>query len=99
VPFLVGLIMLTGATIMFCVGSNTTVVVIGRFFQGISAAVVWTVGLALLVDTVGQEVGESMGVVAVAMSLGIFVAPLLGGVVYEKWGFLRRLRSYRATLC
>ena len=36
--------------------------VFGRLLQGISAAVVWSVGLALLVDTVGTEgVGKSMG--------------------------------------
>jgi MFS family permease len=80
-----GLFTLSGSTVMLCVGSSIPVLVIGRLLQGISAAVVWTVGLALLVDTVGRdEIGEAMGIVAVAMSLGIFTAPLLSGVVYEK---------------
>jgi MFS family permease len=80
-----GLVTLAGSTVMLCVGSSISVLVIGRLLQGVSAAVVWTVGLALLVDTVGRdEIGEAMGIVAVAMSLGIFTAPLLGGIVYER---------------
>lgn len=84
-----GLISLVGATVMICIGTNMPVLIVGRLLQGISAAVVWTVGLALLVDTVGKdEVAQSMGIVAVAMSLGIFLAPVLGGVVYERYSHL-----------
>lgn len=64
------------------------VLVAGRVLQGVSAAVVWTVGLALLVDTVGRgRVGQAMGYVAVAMSVAVLVAPLLGGVVYARAGY------------
>lgn len=61
---------------------------IGRLLQGISAAVVWTVGLTLLVDTVGPaDIGQTMGYVALSMTLATFLAPLLGGVVYNKGGY------------
>ena len=60
----------------------------GRILQGMSAAVVWTVGLALLADTVGHEkIGQAMGYVAMSMSVSVLVGPLLGGVVYDKAGF------------
>lgn len=73
---------------MLCIGSSITVLVIGRLLQGISAAVVWVVGLALLVDTVGKdEIGQSMGIISVATSAGVFLAPLLGGIVYDKGGY------------
>jgi MFS family permease len=56
--------------------------------QGFSAAVVWTVGQALLVDTVGEkEIGQTLGLVSIAMSVAILIAPLLGGVVYQKAGY------------
>ncbi|RPA97524.1 MFS general substrate transporter [Choiromyces venosus 120613-1] len=85
---LFGLLALTGATVLLCVGSNITVLIIGRFLQGVSAAIIWTVGLALIADTVGKgEVAQSMGIVSVAMSGGIFLAPLLGGIVYDKGGY------------
>lgn len=61
---LIGLLALSGATVLLCVGSNITILIIGRFLQGVSAAVVWSVGLALIVDTVGKnEVAQSMGIV------------------------------------
>ncbi|KAL8699019.1 MAG: hypothetical protein Q9201_006242 [Fulgogasparrea decipioides] len=73
---------------MLCFGHNIGVLVAGRLLQGISAAIVWTVGLALLVDTVGQkEIGQVMGFVSIAMSVAILVAPLLGGVVYARAGY------------
>lgn len=87
-PLLVGLLALAGATLMLCLGNNVGVLVAGRILQGISAAIVWTVGLALLVDTVGQkEVGQVMGLVSISMSVAILVAPLLGGVVYDRAGY------------
>ncbi len=73
---------------MLCVGTSIGVFIAGRLLQGLSAAVVWVVGLALLVDTVGQqEVGQMMGYVSLSMSLGILAGPLLGGVVYEGGGY------------
>lgn len=49
---------------------------------------VWVVGLALLADTVGKEhAGQSMGYVAMAYSVAALIAPLLGGVVYDKAGY------------
>lgn len=54
--------MLLGATVMLCIGTSIGVLVVGRLLQGMSAAVVWVVGLALLVDTVGEkDVGQAMG--------------------------------------
>ncbi len=52
IPLLLGLFALGGATAMLCAGSSITLLLLGRFFQGLSASVVWTVGLALLSDTI-----------------------------------------------
>lgn len=83
-----GLLALAASTVMLCVGNSMPVVIVGRLLQGISAAVVWVVGLALLADTVGKdEIGGAMGIVSLALSLGIFTAPLLGGVVYKAGGY------------
>ena len=41
------------------------VLVVARVSQGISAAVVWTIGLALILDTVGPEdLGKTIGSVS-----------------------------------
>lgn len=61
-PFLVGLAALLGATILLGAGQSIAVLVVARVLQGISAAVVWTVGLAMVLDTVGSEnLGKVIG--------------------------------------
>jgi MFS family permease len=87
-PLLVGLIILTGSTLMLCLGRSIPILVVGRMLQGASASVVWVVALALLADTVSEgEAGKAMGYVGMATSLGILVSPLVGGVVYKRAGY------------
>lgn len=65
VPFLVGLVALLAATLMLFLGQSVPVLVVARVLQGISAAVVWTIGLALILDTVGPEdLGKTIGSVS-----------------------------------
>jgi MFS family permease len=87
-PLLLGLVILGGSTVMLCIGTSIAILVVGRLLQGLSAAVVWTTGLALLVDTVGNDdVGQTMGIISMTYSIGILVGPLLGGVVYASSGY------------
>lgn len=73
---------------MLVVGNTLTLLVVGRLLQGIAAAVVATVGLALLVDTVGHDdIGQAAGWVSISISIAYLVAPLLGGVVYARSGY------------
>lgn len=73
---------------MLCFGRSEAVLIVARVFQGISAAVVWTVGLALIVDTVGEaRVGQAMAYASSAMSMGMILGPVLGGVLYDKRGY------------
>ena len=67
-PFLLGLAALLAATVMLGLGRALWVLVLARVFQGVSAAVVWTVGLALVMDTVGTErLGVTIGSVWVPL--------------------------------
>ncbi|KAH8425040.1 MFS transporter [Aspergillus melleus] len=85
---MIGLVALGAATALLCVGNHMGLWVAGRLFQGASAAVVWTVGCALLVDTVSRdELGQAMGYIGMGMTLGIMGGPLLGGVIYEHGGY------------
>lgn len=87
-PLLLGLLALLGATITLNVGSSCSVLVVARVLQGISAAAVWVIGLALLADTVDpKDLGQSMGYVGLGMSAGTLIAPLLGGVVFDNAGY------------
>ncbi len=87
-PLLIGLIALAGSTALLCVGTHLGFWIAGRLCQGASAAVVWTVGLALLVDTVEKdELGRALGLVGTGMTLGSLGGPLLGGALYEHGGY------------
>lgn len=74
-PFLVGLTALLLATLLLFLGQNVAVLTVARILQGISGAVVWTIGFALLLDTVGPgNLGKTIG--SVGLRLGM------------RWGFL-----------
>jgi MFS family permease len=86
-PFLGGLAALIAATIMLFEGNSIAVLFIARIAQGASSAFVWTVGLALCIDTVGPEnLGKTIGSIFSFISVGGFAAPTIGGVVYRKAG-------------
>lgn len=87
-PFLTGLVALLAATIMLAVGQSVAVLVLARVLQGTSAAIVWTVGLAMILDTVGPEnLGKVIGSIFSFISVGELLAPVLGGVLYDKTGY------------
>ncbi|KAI9841946.1 MAG: hypothetical protein M1837_000266 [Sclerophora amabilis] len=87
-PFLLGLTALLAATLMFAFGQSLAVLTIARILQGASAAVVWTIGLAMVLDTVGPEnLGKTIGSIFGFISIGELLAPVLGGVLYEKAGY------------
>ncbi|KAI1464889.1 MFS general substrate transporter [Daldinia caldariorum] len=87
-PFLSGLAALLAATIMLALGKSIAVLVVARVLQGISAAVVWTIGLAMVLDTVGpQNLGKVVGSIFSFVSVGALMGPVIGGVLYEKTGY------------
>ena len=88
-PFLIGLVALLLATLLLCLGRTVAVLAVARVLQGISAAVVWTIGLALVLDTVGpNKLGTTIGSIFGFISIGELAAPVLGGLVYSKAGYL-----------
>lgn len=86
-PFLVGLVALLASTILLSFGQTIAVLAVARILQGMSAAVVWTIGMALIMDTVGSDkLGVTIGSIFSFISVGELVSPILGGIVYEKAG-------------
>lgn len=73
---------------MFAEAVSPALLVVARCLQGASAGIVYTVGLALLVDTVGrEELGQWMGFVMMGLNIGTLVGPLLGGIIYTRSGY------------
>lgn len=87
-PFVLGLIALGASTLLFVVARSPGVLIIARSLQGLSAAAVWVVGLAIIADNVPQErVGEAMGQTTIALTWGFLLGPIAGGIMFEKVGF------------
>lgn len=87
-PFVVGLLALGASTGLFVLARSLPVLVLARALQGLSAAAVWVVGLAIISENVVPErVGEAMGHTTIALTWGFLLGPMVGGLVYEKAGF------------
>ncbi|KAF2631015.1 MFS general substrate transporter, partial [Macroventuria anomochaeta] len=87
-PFTVSLLMLVAATVMFAFGQSIAVLIVGRLLQGASGGVVWTLGLAIIVETVGQEnLGRTMGTIFSFISVAGLFSPICGGLLYAKTGY------------
>ncbi|KAL9599269.1 MAG: hypothetical protein Q9219_003971 [cf. Caloplaca sp. 3 TL-2023] len=88
VPLISGLTAALAATLLFMLAKATWLLVIARCLQGISAGVVYTTVLALLVETVERnEVGSWIGFALSGVNLGVLVAPVIAGILYEKAGY------------
>lgn len=82
-PFVLGLLALVISTCMFAAAISPAVLVTARALQGLSAAAVWVVGLALIVDNVHESrIGQAMGSITLAMTMGGILGPMLGGLMY-----------------
>lgn len=68
-PFLLGLVIMLFATTLLFLGESVATLMIARGLQGVSGGFVWTIGLALCLETVGPEnLGKTIG--SVSLRLG-----------------------------
>ena len=85
---LLGLLFLACSMILLYVAIHISVLVLGRILQGLSGAIIYTAGPALIVDTVPpRHIGQAMGWMGWVMTLSTLVSPLIGGVVFEAAGY------------
>lgn len=83
---LIGLVALGVATALLLAARSLALIIVARTLQGVSAAVVWVAGPALLADSVDPgQIGRFMGFMGDATGLAILAAPAVGGVVFERY--------------
>ncbi|KAF8528042.1 MFS general substrate transporter [Hysterangium stoloniferum] len=86
-PLLLGLLTLIGSQILFMLAPYYWPLVLARVIQGVSSTVVWTVGLALVCDTVpASRAGQQLGLALSGLSIGFVLAPPIGGALYRQFG-------------
>jgi len=99
-PFLLGLVLLFLSTVLLAVGSSVPSLAVARFLQGASGGVVWTIGLALLIETVGQKnLGKALGTTFSFVSVAGLFSPVLGGLLYSKTGYIGVFAVGLALVC
>lgn len=87
VPWYIGLFLIIAGTIVFGITDKFWTFVVSRLLQGASSAILYTVGLAVLVENVRKdEIGRYMGTAMSCNNFGMILSPLLGGIFYEKAG-------------
>ncbi|KAL8726062.1 MAG: hypothetical protein Q9166_006941 [cf. Caloplaca sp. 2 TL-2023] len=78
----------SSSTLCFALGSNLPVLLVARLLEGLSTAIVNTIGMTLISDAVGpKDIGKAMGYTSMALSSGLLLGPFLGGVLYEYGGY------------
>lgn len=89
-PFTLGLGLNLLSTLCFALATNVWTLLAARLVQGLSTAIVHTIGYTLLTETVGKEhLGKAMGYTSMALSAGLLIGPVLGGVLYEYCGYFQ----------
>ena len=73
--FLIGLLVITGATAMLWRAPGIVWQIVGRLLQGVAAAICWITGLAMIAHAVGEKhVGEYLSYPSVGMMIGTYVS-------------------------
>jgi MFS family permease len=88
-PFImVGLVMMVLATLGFLIATRYTDLLFLRLLQGIGIATTVPASLALMVSSSQKSTrGGSMGIYTTSRMLGLGIGPLLGGLLYDRFGF------------
>lgn len=86
--FLTGISLLTIASVLCGIATTFTMLIIARAIQGIGAAILMVLTLALVRDlVVKSKIGRAMGLMGTMSALGTAMGPSLGGVVIESFGW------------
>ena len=77
------------STFLVAIARTYWVLFMARTLQGCSSAVVWTVGMAVLADTMPTEqLGVAMGTIGSVVSLAMVSSPVIGGTIYHTFGYM-----------
>ena len=87
-PFLGSLCLVFLSTLCFAMAQKLWVLLAARLLQGFATAMVTVFGYALLNEVVGPEnLGTAMGYTTMGLSFGLMIGPVIGGVLYDYFGY------------
>lgn len=86
--FLAGVILFAVASLLCGLASDLWLLIAARVLQGVSAAFLMTLTIALVRQTMGKErIGRAMGLLGTMSALGTALGPSLGGVLVSTTGW------------
>lgn len=89
-PFILSLILNLLFTLALALSTNIWMLLVARLLQGLSTAIVTTFGYALLTEVVEREhLGRAMGYTNMAFTLGLLLGPVVGGLLYDYFGYFQ----------
>ncbi|KAG0155851.1 hypothetical protein PDIDSM_3024 [Penicillium digitatum] len=87
-PYLSGLGLLFASMVILTASRSVTWYIIARVVQGAATAMVSVAGLSIVTEAVDRaSLGQMIGYLGTAMTLGFMSGPLLGGLIYKVGGF------------
>jgi EmrB/QacA subfamily drug resistance transporter len=86
--FIYGIIIFTIATILAFLSPSVEFLIISRVLQGIGSAMIFVTGLAILTSVFPpRERGKAIGISITSVYLGLFLGPVLGGILTQYLGW------------
>ncbi len=89
--FVIGLFVLTVASVLNATAQSGTTVIVYRVFQGLGAAMVFATAMPILISVVPPEQrGKAIGLTIAAVYLGLSTGPFIGGLITGSlsWRFI-----------
>lgn len=87
-PTIAGMIGLVVSTVGFALAESYSVLVAARIAQGVAGGASWAIGLSMIADVFPSErLGVAIGSVMSAHCVGFTVGPVIGGYLYDYYGF------------
>ncbi len=87
-PMVIGALLLGVAAILFAIGTSREILFAGRVLQGAGAACTWTAGLALVAKYCVKNRVQAMGYAMIGATTGSIVGPVVGGELFDKYGYV-----------
>jgi MFS family permease len=86
-PWFIGIVVVTMGTFLFGFAKNMPMLYGCQILHGFSSAVLYTVGLAMLCDTIPKNsIGYWMGIMMTCSNLGMVMSPVIGGAMFYSLG-------------
>ena len=83
----IGMILFATASLAAGLSQNFALLILFRFFQGISIAILYTVPVTFLPILFPEKTGRAMGILFGASGLGLTAGPVIGGILTTLFGW------------